>query len=55
VARISFYLHRSQAINELRRMFAARVRASIPETEVVYVDGYSAVGKLCEVEVTAVV
>lgn len=55
VARISFYLQRSQAIDQLRRLFADRVEASIPETEVVYVDGYSSVGKLCEIEVTAVV
>lgn len=53
VARISFYLHRSQTIDSLRELFRRRVPAEIPQTEICFVDGYSSEGKLCEVEVTA--
>jgi len=55
VARISFYLHRSRAIKELQTLFDARIQASIPNREVVLVDGFSTEGKLCEIEVTGVV
>lgn len=55
VAQVSFYLHRDQAVDEVRRLFSARVEASIRVNEVILVDGYSAEGKLCEVEVTGVV
>lgn len=53
VARISFYLHRSQTIDRLDELFDARVQAPAAEREYCFVDGYSSPGKLCEVEVTA--
>ncbi len=53
VARVSFYLHRSQTIENLRQLFGRRVSAQIPQIEYCFVDGYSAEGKFCEVEVTA--
>jgi enamine deaminase RidA (YjgF/YER057c/UK114 family) len=55
VQRVSFYLHRSQTIEALKELFAYHVKALIPQTEYVFVDGYSAPGKLCEIEVTATV
>jgi len=53
VARISFYLHRSQTIDNLDRLFNQRIKAPIAQREYCFVDGYSSLGKLCEVEVTA--
>jgi hypothetical protein len=53
VERVSFYLHRSQTIERLKELFAHHVKAVIPQLEYVFVDGYSAPGKFCEVEVTA--
>ncbi|HEY7219979.1 MAG TPA: hypothetical protein VH985_16450 [Candidatus Binatia bacterium] len=53
VARISFYLHRSQGLENLKALFARHGTAKIPELEYCFVDGYSSEGKLCEVEVTA--
>jgi len=53
VAQVSFYLHRSQDLANLKKLFAARVPEQIPRMEYVVVDGYSAEGKFCEVEVTA--
>jgi enamine deaminase RidA (YjgF/YER057c/UK114 family) len=53
VARVSFYLHRSQTIEHLRELFARHVTANIPQREICFVDGYSSEGKFCEVEVTA--
>jgi enamine deaminase RidA (YjgF/YER057c/UK114 family) len=53
VARISFYLHRSQTIDNLNRLFNDRIKAPTAQREYCFVDGYSSVGKLCEVEVTA--
>lgn len=55
VARVSFYLHRSQTLENLKALFARRVPAKVPQTEYCFVDGYSSEGKLCEVEVTATV
>ena len=55
VARVSFYLHRSQALEHLKALFARRVTAKIPQMEYCFVDGYSSEGKFCEVEVTATV
>ena len=52
-ARVSFYLHRSQTIDNLNRLFNSRIKAPIAQREYYFVDGYSSVGKLCEVEVTA--
>jgi enamine deaminase RidA (YjgF/YER057c/UK114 family) len=53
VARVSFYLHRSQTLENLKAFFARRVAAKIPQMEYCFVDGYSSEGKFCEVEVTA--
>ena len=52
-ARVSFYLHRSQTIENLKTLFQRRVTAQIPQMEYCFVDGYSSEGKFCEVEVTA--
>jgi enamine deaminase RidA (YjgF/YER057c/UK114 family) len=53
VARVSFFLHRSQQIETLKQLFRRQVQAAIPQFEYSFVDGYSSEGKLCEVEVTA--
>jgi len=53
VARVSFYLHRSQTVENLKALFARHVTAQIPQMEYCFVDGYSSEGKFCEVEVTA--
>jgi enamine deaminase RidA (YjgF/YER057c/UK114 family) len=53
VARVSFYLHRSQTIANLKSLFQRQVKAQIPQMEYCFVDGYSSEGKFCEVEVTA--
>jgi hypothetical protein len=53
VKRVSFYLHRAESVERLKQLFASHVRASIPELEYSFVDGYSSPGKLCEIEVTA--
>lgn len=53
VARVSFYLHRSQTLENLKSLFAQHVTAKIPQLEYCFVDGYSSEGKFCEVEVTA--
>jgi enamine deaminase RidA (YjgF/YER057c/UK114 family) len=55
VARVSFYLHRSQTVDNLKALFARHVTAKIPQMEYCFVDGYSSEGKFCEVEVTATV
>ena len=52
-AMVSFYLHQSQEIAELEGMFAAAVDAPCPDREYVFVAGYSSLGKLIEIEVTA--
>ena len=53
VARVSFYLHRSQSLDHLKVLFSRHVSAKIPQLEYCFVDGYSSEGKFCEVEVTA--
>jgi len=53
VARVSFYLHRSQTIENLQALFARHVSAKPAQMEYCFVDGYSSEGKFCEVEVTA--
>ena len=53
VARVSFYMHRSQALENLKTLFRRHVTAKIPQMEYCFVDGYSSEGKFCEVEVTA--
>ena len=51
--KVSFYLHRSQKLETLKKLFGATVQVKIPQMEYVFVDGYSTEGKLIEVEVTA--
>ena len=51
--KVSFYLHRSQKLETLKKLFGATVQVKIPQMEYVFVDGYSSEGKLIEVEVTA--
>ncbi len=53
VARVSFYLHRSQSLDHLKALFSRHVSVKIPQLEYCFVDGYSSEGKFCEVEVTA--
>jgi enamine deaminase RidA (YjgF/YER057c/UK114 family) len=53
VGRVSFYLHRSQTVDNLKALFARHVTAKMPQMEYCFVDGYSSPGKFCEVEVTA--
>ena len=53
VARVSFYVHRSQTLENLKTLFTRHVTAKIPQMEYCFVDGYSSEGKFCEVEVTA--
>jgi len=55
VARVSFYLHRSQTVDNLKTLFGRHVTAKISQMEYCIVDGYSSEGKFCEVEVTATV
>ncbi|MBI4488704.1 MAG: hypothetical protein HY694_06430 [Deltaproteobacteria bacterium] len=51
--KVSFFLHRSQKLQTLKELFQKRANAEIPQMEYAFVDGYSAVGKLIEIEVTA--
>ena len=51
--KVSFYLHRTQNLETLKKLFEATVKVKVPQTEYVFVDGYSSEGKLIEVEVTA--
>jgi len=53
VARVSFYLHRSQSLDNLKILFQRHVKVQIPQTEYCFVDGYSSEGKFCEIEATA--
>ena len=53
VANVSCYLHRSQDPEHLRALFRRMVPIWPPRFEIVLVDGYSAEGKLVEIEVTA--
>jgi len=50
---VSFYLHRSQKLETLKGLFKKTVKPEIPQMEYAFVDGYSAEGKLIEIEVTA--
>lgn len=50
---VSFYLHRSQKLETLKELFKKSVKPEIPQMEYAFVDGYSAEGKLIEIEVTA--
>ena len=51
--KVSFYLHRSQNLETLKKLFEAAVTVKMPQVEYLFVDGYSSEGKLIEVEVTA--
>ncbi len=51
--KVSFYLHRSQNLETLKKLFEETVKAKIPQMEYAFVEGYSSEGKLIEVEVTA--
>ncbi len=53
VVNVSCYLHRSQSIESLRKGFAKWVKTPLPRMEIAAVEGYSAEGKLIEIEVTA--
>lgn len=53
VQRVSCYLHESQDPDEMRRLFLKEAKALPPLFEICPVAGYSAEGKLVEVEVTA--
>jgi enamine deaminase RidA (YjgF/YER057c/UK114 family) len=55
VERVSFHLHQSETVERLKELFTNHVKVVIPQTEYVFVDGYSAPGKLCEIEVTATI
>lgn len=50
---ISFFLHRSQALADLKRAFGECVKVDPRRSEYSFVDGYSAKDKLLEIEVTA--
>jgi enamine deaminase RidA (YjgF/YER057c/UK114 family) len=52
VAKVSFYLHRSQSLEKLRAVFQEAIKADIPQMDCAFVDGYSNPGKLIEIEVT---
>jgi len=54
VVKASFYLHRSQRPETLKALFQKTVKAEIPQMEYSFVDGYSAEGKLIEIETTAI-
>ena len=51
VARASFFLHRSQRLEDLRALFAELVKVRIPSTGYTFVDTRQ--GKLVEIETTA--
>ncbi len=53
VAKVSCYLHRSQKIEALRGLLRKLIKTEISHLEFSFVDGYSAEGKLVEVETTA--
>ena len=53
VVKGSFFLHRSQKVETLKSLFEKTVKAKIPQMEYEFVDGYSAEGKLVEIEVTS--
>jgi len=53
VVNVSCYLHESQKPEELRTYFATIAKPFPPRFEICFVEGYSAPGKLLEVEVTA--
>jgi enamine deaminase RidA (YjgF/YER057c/UK114 family) len=54
VVKVSCYLHRSQKVEDHRALFRKTVAIEIPRMEYSFVDGYSAEGKLIEIETTAI-
>jgi enamine deaminase RidA (YjgF/YER057c/UK114 family) len=53
VVNVSCYLHKSQTINTLLDSFKKLVDAPLSRMKIVPVEGYSAEGKLIEIEITA--
>jgi enamine deaminase RidA (YjgF/YER057c/UK114 family) len=53
VIQVSCYMHESQSVEALRALFRRMVPVELPRFEVRFVEGYSAEGKLVEIEVTA--
>jgi enamine deaminase RidA (YjgF/YER057c/UK114 family) len=53
VAKVSCYLHRTQNLETLKRIFHETIQTEIPQIEFAFVDGYSNPGKLIEIETTA--
>lgn len=53
VVKASFFLHRSQKLENLKEHFRKMTKAEIPQMEYAFVDGYSTEGKLIEIEITA--
>jgi len=53
VVNVSCYLHRRQKVEDHRTLFRKTVAAEFPQMEYSFVDGYSAEGKLIEIETTA--
>jgi len=53
VVKVSCYLHRTQKLDTLKRIFHDTVKTKIPQMEFAFVDGYSNPGKLIEIETTA--
>jgi enamine deaminase RidA (YjgF/YER057c/UK114 family) len=53
VAKVSCYLHRTQRLEALKRVFCETIQTEIPQIEFAFVDGYSNPGKLIEIETTA--
>jgi enamine deaminase RidA (YjgF/YER057c/UK114 family) len=51
--KVSFLLHRSQKVAELKEAFTKAVKADIPRMEYSFVDGYAGEKNLIEIEVTA--
>jgi enamine deaminase RidA (YjgF/YER057c/UK114 family) len=53
VVHVSFHLHTSCKVADLRALFQDAVSARVPSVEYAFVEGYSLPGKLIEIEVTA--
>ncbi len=53
VVRVSFFLHQEEDTTALRQAFHEAAKVPAESTECSFVEGYSALGKLIEIEVTA--
>jgi len=53
VVGVSFFLHRSQRLENLKELFQKTINNEIPQMEYLFVDGYAREGRLLEIEVTA--